>query len=267
MQGDALDENYALDDEEAGAAPDSDESDGEDSDEDTSGSGEDDEPDDLRRSFKGRVGSINRQGNLQRGLRRLRRLGILKDGGDAGDSSGSGEASDASGSDEEEDEGEEEEEEEEEEGEDASGSAGDDAASDGVGAAAAARVGSKHSKQGAHEPAPKAAVSGGGPKAAAHPPKGKSTEAPSAELPFTFEAPSSHAEFARWVTGRSADDMSSVIKRICACHAIALGPDNRRKMQVFFGVLLVHFDVLAQEAPLPQSHLDALVPHLLVRLS
>jgi len=83
------------------------------------------------------------------------------------------------------------------------------------------------------------------------------------ELPYVFEAPASHAQFAAWVTGRSAADLSHVITRICACHAIALAPENRRKLQVFFGVLLVHFESLAQQAPLPQGHLDVMVPHLL----
>ena len=59
--------------------------------------------------------------------------------------------------------------------------------------------------------------------------------------------------------------MSAVIERICACHAISLGPDNRQKMQVFFSVLLLHFEALARQSPLPQAHVDALVPHLLVR--
>ena len=262
-QGDDLDGNYTVDD----LGGDEDEL----SDEDGGGEGEmesddDDEAgpdDDLRQSFKKQVGTINERGDLTRGLRRLRRLGILKDGGDAGTSSDSG-ASDGSGD---ADEGEEEEEDEEEEGGDAGEEeeeeeeeeeADDDAEPDselepsGKAAARAPTI----SALGARVMLPEAAL----------PRSRRAAGARGGELPFTYEAPSTHAEFIGLVKDRNATEMGEVIERICACNAIALAPDNRQKLQVFFGVLLVHFESLAQQAPPPQEHLDMLVHHLLVRL-
>ena len=194
--------------------------------------------------------AINQRGDLKRGLRRLRRLGILKDGGDAGASSGS-DAEDGSDEEDEEDEGEEEEEEDEDgsdEGEEEEDDAGE-GSDEPEHAAPAARA--LHKAPAERLPSREAAV--------------PQSRRAAGELPFTFQAPTTHAEFLRYVDGRSASDLGAVIERICACNAIALAPDNRQKLQVFFGVLLVHFEALAQQVPPPQGHLDVLAHRLLVR--
>ncbi len=284
FQGDDLDANYALDDE-GDAGEDSGASDGDGSEEEEDDGEEGDGADDLQRSFKSRVGSIKGRGDLQRGLRRLRRLGILKDGGDAADSSGEESGSDEGEEEEEEDESGEESgsdadagdegEEEEEEAEAAGGASSGEDADDAPPVApkqsararkselelASAKLPAGAAQRGAAA-ARRASTADAEPAAAVRAPR---RAAAADELPFTFDAPTNHAQFACWVTGRSAEELSSVVQRVCACHAISLGPDNRRKMQVFFGVLLVHFDVLAQQTPLPQAHLDVLVPHILVR--
>lgn len=261
-QGDDLDENYALEqDDDADEASDgSDEYTGSGSDSD----GAEDAPDDVRCSFKDHVGSVKVASDLHRGLRRLRRLGILKDGGDAGDSSSASDGEGGSGEDEEadddEDEGEEEGDEDEKSSEQDSQECrgGVELAPGEVGRAA-------RDIEKTHEAVPNdTAKRRAGPQHAAVPAPFQA-EPQVADLPYTFDAPASHAEFAGWVSNRSAEELSVVIQRVCACNAIALAPDNRRKMQVFFGVLLVHFDSLAQQLPLPQRHLDALVPHILVR--
>ena len=259
-QGDALDENFALGDAaEGGSGSESDEADesgsgSEGSDEEAEREGDDD---DLRTSFKQRVGSIKQSGTFERGLRRLRRLGILKDGGDAGSSSDGEEEDGDEDGDEGDEEGDEEEEGEEEEAGEASGSDdSEDAADEEPPAPPTARHAAKAAAAVAAASAPAKRQEGGARSRAG---------AQAEELPYTFEAPSTLAQFARYVDGRSPAEMSAVIERICACHAISLGPDNRQKMQVFFSVLLLHFEALARQSPLPQAHVDALVPHLLVR--
>ena len=215
----------------------------------------------MRQSFKKQVGAINERGDFTRGLRRLRRLGILKDGGDAGASSDSG-TSDGSEDEDEGEEGEEGEEDEDESGSDAGEEgeedADDDAESDSAelepAAAATARASMQNSPA-ARTKSREAVL-----------PKSRHAATGRGELPFTYGAPATHAEFLGLVDERSATEMGAVIERICACNAIALAPDNRQKLQVFFGVLLVHFEALAQQTPPPQEHLDMLVYHLLVRL-
>ncbi len=270
-QGDDLGENFVVD----GGDAEADEADASDSAESSShdGSGsdaEDADEDDLRRSFKDRVGSIKGRGDLHRGLRRLRRLGILKDGVEAGESSEeSSEEGSEEDEEEEDEEGSEEEDKEGSEGGSEKGSEEEDEEADG---ATRAHVSEPSTRTGKTQPAGRASAVARINAAAVREPHPRAAQQPddgavggSAELPFTFEAPSSHAQFLRYVTNRSPEDLSCVVQRICACHAISLAPDNRRKLQVFFGILLVHFDFLAQQAPLPQAHVDALVPHILVR--
>ena len=254
-QGDDLDGNYALD--EPG-------DEGEPSDSDAEGSSSEDEEgsddeapaddDDLRQSFKKQVGSINQRGDFHRGLRRLRRLGILKDGGDAGASSDSAEEGSDDDDDDEEDE-EEGDEEGEEEDEDTGTDDDEDDGGDGDRRLdePADAVAAAHTQQRTRSELVVAV------------PKSRRAATAVGELPFTFDAPKTHAEFLGHVDGRSASELGAVIERICACNAIALAPDNRQKLQVFFGILLVHFEMLAQQAPPLQDHLDVLVPHLLVR--
>jgi nucleolar protein 14 len=253
-QGDDLDGNYVLEETEGDGELSNSDAEGSSGEDDEDGDDEDDadaaDEDDLRQSFKKQVGSINQRGDLKRGLRRLRRLGILKDGGDAGASSGS-DAEDGSDEEDEEDEGEEEEEKDEDgsdEGEEEEDDAGE-GSDEPEHAAPAARA--LHKAPAERLPSREAAV--------------PQSRRAAGELPFTFQAPTTHAEFLRYVDGRSASDLGAVIERICACNAIALAPDNRQKLQVFFGVLLVHFEALAQQVPPPQGHLDVLAHRLLVR--
>jgi nucleolar protein 14 len=182
--------------------------------------------DELRQAFKEKARSIARSGDLRHGKRRLRRLGLLEDGG-----SQSSDPEPSDSEDESEDEGDEEDQLE------AEITAADDEPE------AASPI----------KPVLQATA--------------RVRRVPAAvmikELPYVFEAPESHAQFFELVDGRSADDLSHVISRITTCHSISLSSENRRKMQIFFGVLLVHLEVLALQAPLPRRHLDVLIPHLL----
>ena len=230
---DDLDGNVAFDDGNGGSdeggsdQPEDEEAEEEEGDDDD----EAEDPDELRQSFKEKARSINRLGDLRRGKRRLRRLGLLNDGGSV--SSSAEEEEDE----EEEEEGEGEEDSDEDEDEGTGDEAGGDEAEEDA-------PGAEH-READDEPAAATASGADG------------------DLPYVFDAPTSHAELARWVDGRPPEELSLVITRICACHAIALAPENRRKMQTFFGVLVVHFERLAQQSPMPSAHLDAMVPHLL----
>lgn len=67
--------------------------------------------------------------------------------------------------------------------------------------------------------------------------------------------------------GRSAADLAELIRRIRVVHAAALGGQNRKGLQLLYGILVQHFASLAGgggggQAPSLQ-HLDALVPPLL----
>eukprot|EP00897_Mesotaenium_endlicherianum_P006282 jgi/Mesen1/5682/ME000288S04895 len=77
-------------------------------------------------------------------------------------------------------------------------------------------------------------------------------------LPFVIDAPQTLDAFRRLVDGRSTDEMVTAVQRIRACNAISLAAENRRKMQIFYGVLLQYFAALAGEAPLDMRRIDAL---------
>ncbi|XP_042501290.1 nucleolar protein 14 [Macadamia integrifolia] len=82
-------------------------------------------------------------------------------------------------------------------------------------------------------------------------------------LPFVIEAPSTLAEFCFLVNSRSDAEIVEAINRIRACNAIRLAAENRKKMQVFYGVLLQYFCVLASEKPLNFKLLNLLVKPLM----
>ncbi|KAJ4974165.1 hypothetical protein NE237_007339 [Protea cynaroides] len=82
-------------------------------------------------------------------------------------------------------------------------------------------------------------------------------------LPFVIEAPSTLAEFCSLLNNRSDAEIVEAINRIRACNAIRLAAENRKKMQVFYGVLLQYFAVLANEKPLNFKLLNLLVKPLM----
>ncbi|XP_030449265.1 uncharacterized protein LOC115671769 isoform X1 [Syzygium oleosum] len=82
-------------------------------------------------------------------------------------------------------------------------------------------------------------------------------------LPFLIEAPTSLEEFNVLLENRSNSDIVLLITRIRASNAIALAAENRKKMQVFYGVLLQYFAVLASKKPLNFQLLNMLVKPLI----
>ncbi|EPS71081.1 hypothetical protein M569_03678 [Genlisea aurea] len=83
------------------------------------------------------------------------------------------------------------------------------------------------------------------------------------ELPFTIEAPKSFEEFSALLENRSDDQIVEAIKRIRAFNAISIAVENRKKMQVFYGILLQYFAVLASKKPLNLLLLNMIVKPLM----
>ncbi|CAA2961759.1 nucleolar 14 [Olea europaea subsp. europaea] len=83
------------------------------------------------------------------------------------------------------------------------------------------------------------------------------------ELPYTIEAPKTFQEFSILLDNRSDDQIVEAIRRIRTFNAISVAVENRKKMQVFYGVLLQYFAVLANKKPLNIKLLNLLVNPLL----
>ncbi|MBA0727056.1 hypothetical protein Golax_002838, partial [Gossypium laxum] len=87
---------------------------------------------------------------------------------------------------------------------------------------------------------------------------GKHTSTKS-DIPFIIEAPKNLEELSSLLENHSHDDVIVIINRIRASNAIKLAAENRKKMQVFYGVLLQYFAVLANKKPLNFELLNLLV--------
>ncbi|KAK6242607.1 hypothetical protein SCA6_007996 [Theobroma cacao] len=83
------------------------------------------------------------------------------------------------------------------------------------------------------------------------------------DIPFIFEAPRSLEELSSLLENCSNGDVIVIINRIRKSVAIKLAAENRKKMQVFYGVLLQYFAVLANKKPLNFELLNLLVKPLM----
>ncbi|XVF85775.1 hypothetical protein PTKIN_Ptkin17bG0144500 [Pterospermum kingtungense] len=83
------------------------------------------------------------------------------------------------------------------------------------------------------------------------------------DIPYIIEAPSSLEEFSSLLENRSNGDIVEIINRIRANNSIKLAAENRKKIQVFYGVLLQYFAVLANKKPLNFELLNLLVKPLM----
>ncbi|KAG6405565.1 hypothetical protein SASPL_133156 [Salvia splendens] len=83
------------------------------------------------------------------------------------------------------------------------------------------------------------------------------------ELPYTIKAPKSFEEFSALLENYSDDQVVEAIRRIRTYNVIAVAAENRKKMQVFYGVLLQYFAVLASTKPLNFKLLNMLVKPLM----
>ncbi|KAL2542866.1 Nop14-like protein [Abeliophyllum distichum] len=83
------------------------------------------------------------------------------------------------------------------------------------------------------------------------------------ELPYTIEAPKTYEEFSALLENCSDDQIVEAIRRIRTFNAISVAAENRKKMQVFYGVLLQYFAVLANRKPLNIKLLNLLIKPLM----
>lgn len=83
------------------------------------------------------------------------------------------------------------------------------------------------------------------------------------DIPYIIEAPRSLEEFSSLLENRSNGDVVEIINRIRANNSIKLAAENRKKIQVFYGVLLQYFAVLANRKPLNFELLNLLVKPLM----
>uniref|UniRef100_A0A2N9HSV5 Nucleolar protein 14 n=1 Tax=Fagus sylvatica TaxID=28930 RepID=A0A2N9HSV5_FAGSY len=83
------------------------------------------------------------------------------------------------------------------------------------------------------------------------------------DLPYLIEAPKSLEELCALLDNRSNTEIMLIINRIRASNAIKLAAENRKKMQVFYGVLLQYFATLANKKPLNFEILNLLVKPLM----
>ncbi|CAA6657331.1 unnamed protein product [Spirodela intermedia] len=81
-------------------------------------------------------------------------------------------------------------------------------------------------------------------------------------LPFLIEAPTNIRDLCSLIDNRPEAEIVEAINRIRVCNAIRLSTENRRKMQVFYGVLLQYFAVLATRNPINFKLLNLLVKPL-----
>ncbi|KAJ7943307.1 nucleolar protein 14 [Quillaja saponaria] len=83
------------------------------------------------------------------------------------------------------------------------------------------------------------------------------------DLPYLIEAPKTMEELCALLVNCSNSDIIVVINRIRGSNAIKLAAENRKKMQVFYGILLQYFAVLANKKPLNFELLNMLVKPLI----
>ncbi|KAL6599524.1 hypothetical protein ACP70R_045661 [Stipagrostis hirtigluma subsp. patula] len=83
------------------------------------------------------------------------------------------------------------------------------------------------------------------------------------DLPFVIDAPNNLKDLSSLLDGRSETEIMEIIRRIRTCNSIRLAAENRRKMQVFYGVLLQYFAVLATQSPVKFKIIDTLVKPLI----
>ncbi|KAK4785244.1 hypothetical protein SAY86_001933 [Trapa natans] len=81
-------------------------------------------------------------------------------------------------------------------------------------------------------------------------------------LPCLIEAPKTLEELNKLFEGHSNSEVMILINRVRASNAIALAAENRKKIQVFYGVLLQYFAVLANTKPLNFELVNMLVKPL-----
>lgn len=82
------------------------------------------------------------------------------------------------------------------------------------------------------------------------------------DLPFTFKAPKSFAEFKELIEGWSYKEQLTIIERIKACHNPKITPENKPKMEALFSILLEYVGDLSLMGSAGLKMIDKLSRHL-----
>eukprot|EP00005_Dracoamoeba_jomungandri_P000878 CAMPEP_0174251872 /NCGR_PEP_ID=MMETSP0439-20130205/1563_1 /TAXON_ID=0 /ORGANISM="Stereomyxa ramosa, Strain Chinc5" /LENGTH=807 /DNA_ID=CAMNT_0015332309 /DNA_START=23 /DNA_END=2442 /DNA_ORIENTATION=+ len=82
------------------------------------------------------------------------------------------------------------------------------------------------------------------------------------DIPFTFEMPKNYASFRKLLSQYPSAYLPIIIHRICVCHRASLAPENKAKMQTFYGILFTHFTHIANARPVEVVLLDNLTGYL-----
>ncbi|PKA45808.1 Outer envelope protein 61, chloroplastic [Apostasia shenzhenica] len=82
------------------------------------------------------------------------------------------------------------------------------------------------------------------------------------EIPYVIQVPTNLKAVCSLLDNRSDVEVVEIIRRVRAYNSISLGTENRRKMQVFYGVLLNYFAFLGNQKPLNVKIINSLVKPL-----
>ncbi|KAL2326728.1 hypothetical protein Fmac_025786 [Flemingia macrophylla] len=82
------------------------------------------------------------------------------------------------------------------------------------------------------------------------------------DIPYIIQAPNTFEELCSLVDKHSNSNIILIINRIRKSNPITIAAENRKKMQVFYGVLLQYFAILANKKPLNVELLNMLVKPL-----
>ncbi|KAK6921872.1 Nucleolar protein 14 [Dillenia turbinata] len=85
----------------------------------------------------------------------------------------------------------------------------------------------------------------------------------SKDLPYVIEAPKTYDELCSLLVNRSNEEILEAVSRIRKYNAISVAAENRKKIQVFYGLLLQYFAVLTSKKPLNFKLLNLLVKPLM----
>jgi nucleolar protein 14 len=82
------------------------------------------------------------------------------------------------------------------------------------------------------------------------------------ELPYTFSVPDDYQGFHLLVNHRPPEELDVVIYRTRVCHDPRLAPENKPRMEHFYGILFEHFGTIARQKPVQMKALNVLTKHL-----
>ncbi|ESQ28345.1 hypothetical protein EUTSA_v10018096mg [Eutrema salsugineum] len=83
------------------------------------------------------------------------------------------------------------------------------------------------------------------------------------DIAYVIDAPKNYEELIALVEDCSNEDVILIVSRIRTNNSIKVAAENRKKMQVFYGILLQYFAVLANKKPLNFELLNMLVKPLI----